>query len=348
MEMNLRNLFQDFNPSKFLVYVCLFIFSFLFALKLDGTITWNYWVIFLPVWLWKMLVISGAIVGTCVWVKHPQYRLEHDGPKQFHAMIISTSLHLLLMMFEILLCDQLETRRHLYVFVFIPLIFMSVVSIGICVWSVKHDRSFEMELFCSVNILQFIFLALRLDKFIVWKWVIVLIPLWIVMCVALIAVLYAIILAMILLKSNDIVPEQRRGNVCSAVGYTCLAIPMLIFQILLANRLDGENDYSYIAINIPLQVSLITLMCMAFGSKSGNHWWFGIRKDFCQFILGVCPLLQEYGNVSYKIQRSSHNRQPDTQTIDRDKPSTSKSIKFINPDDPCKATHPMVSIEVPD
>ena len=30
----------------------------------------------------------------------------------------------------------------------------------------------QLELFCSVNILQFIFLALRLDGFIVWSWVV--------------------------------------------------------------------------------------------------------------------------------------------------------------------------------
>ena len=60
---------------------------------------------------------------------------------------------------------------------------------------------------------------------------IVFIPVWIVMCVALIGVLYAIILAIILLKSPDIIPEQRRGNVFSAVGYTCLVVPLLVFQV---------------------------------------------------------------------------------------------------------------------
>lgn len=29
-----------------------------------------------------------------------------------------------------------------------------------------------MEFFCSVNILQFIFIALRLDKYIDWSWVV--------------------------------------------------------------------------------------------------------------------------------------------------------------------------------
>ena len=52
------------------------------------------------------------------------------------------------------------------------------------------------------------------------------------MCIALIGVLYAIILAIILLKSSDIIPEQRRGNVFSALGYTCLVIPLLVFEVL--------------------------------------------------------------------------------------------------------------------
>ena len=47
--------------------------------------------------------------------------------------------------------------------VFVPLVFVSIISIAICIWSVRHDRSFELELFCAVNVLQFIFLALKLD-----------------------------------------------------------------------------------------------------------------------------------------------------------------------------------------
>ena len=25
--------------------------------------------------------------------------------------------------------------------------------------------------------------------------------------------------------------------------------------------------------------------------------WFGVRKEFCPWLLGVCPVLQEYGNI---------------------------------------------------
>ena len=60
---------------------------------------------------------------------------------------------------------------------------------------------------------------------------IVFIPIWIVMCTAMIGVLYAIILAIILVKSPNIVPQQSRGNVSTAFGYSCLVVPLLIFEV---------------------------------------------------------------------------------------------------------------------
>ncbi|XP_064636803.1 transmembrane protein 185B-like isoform X2 [Lineus longissimus] len=300
--MNLKNLFNDFNHSKFVVYFCLLLVSLLFALRLDNIIQWSYWVIFFPIWVWNLLVVSGCIVGSYIWWKNPSYRLEGDSYIQYKAMIISTGMILQLFMFEILVCDKLERDQTLWVFVFIPLIFMSIMSIGICVWAVKHERSFELELFCSVNILQFIFLALRLDEFILWRWVLVFIPLWIVMCVALIGVLYAIILAIILIKSPDIIPEQRRGNVYTAVGYTFLVVPLLIFVVLLANRLDGDTHFLYIAITSPLFISLLTLISMSFGSKGGNHFYRAIMPSVsCKSLqcLQMCHL-----NCGIKVWKS--------------------------------------------
>ena len=66
---------------------------------------------------------------------------------------------------------------------------------------------------------------------------IVFIPIWIVMCVSMIGVIYAIILAIILLvKSPNIIPEQRRGNLTTAIGYPFLVIPMLIFEVSMILR----------------------------------------------------------------------------------------------------------------
>lgn len=77
------------------------------------------------------------------------FRVDGDGYIQYKAMVISSSMHLLLLMFELLACDKLESGRHKWTLVFIPLMFMSVASIGICVWAVKHERSFEVSLVIS-------------------------------------------------------------------------------------------------------------------------------------------------------------------------------------------------------
>lgn len=298
--MNLQTLLQDFNPSKFIVHSCLLIFTIFFALRLDNYINWSYWMVFIPIWVWKSLVISGATVGSYVWWRYPHFRLEGEAYIHYKSMLISLALHLILLMFELLVCDKLETSRHLWILVFIPLIFISIVSIAVCIWAVKHERSFELELFCAVNVLQFIFLALRLDGFIGWSWEVVFVPLWIVMCLSLVGVLYTIIFAAILLRTPEVSAQQRRSSFQSAIGYTFLVIPVLIFQVLLANKLDEDIRMSFIAVVSPLFVSFITLILMSFSAKGANKWWFGIRKDFCSFLLGACPLLQEYGNISYQ------------------------------------------------
>ncbi|XP_052759667.1 transmembrane protein 185B-like [Mya arenaria] len=343
--VNLQNLFQDFNPSKFVIFACLLIFSLLFSLRLDNTIQWSYWVVFTPIWIWKFLVISGSIVGSYVWFRYPRYRLEGDSFVQYKAMVITTSLHLMLLVFDILACDNLQTEAHSWMFVFIPLMFMSIVAIGFCVWAIKNERSFELELFCSVNILQFIFLALRLDNVIQWSWVIVFIPIWIVMCISMIGVIYAIILAILLSRSPEIIRDQRRGNLTMAIGYSLLVIPMLIFEVLLANRLDGDNHFKYSAITVPLFISLFTLTLLSFGAKGGNHWWFGIRKDFCQFLLRLCPCLQEYGNISYTSPQSSSDS---VNTPEDSATPTKQKLKKVPIEDQQKVVMPIVSIDMPD
>ncbi|XP_063219739.1 transmembrane protein 185B [Bacillus rossius redtenbacheri] len=348
--MNLQTLFQDFNPSKFLVHVCLMIFTALFALRLDGELTWSYWTIFIPIWFWKFMVILGALVGSYVWWRYPHFRLEGEAYVHYKAMLISLALHLILLMFELLACDKLESGRHLWILVFIPLIFISIVSIAVCIWAVKHDRSFELELFCSVNILQFIFLALRLDGFISWSWEVVFVPLWILMCLSSVGVLYTIIFAGILLRAPEVNPQQRRTSFNSAVGYTFLVIPVLIFQVLLTNKLDEDISLSYVGVVSPLFISYFTLILMSFGAKGGNRWWFGIRKDFCHFLLSLCPFLQEYANIAYNLQNDGVNgrAQNTTENASTAPCIDSKSEKRIKKTELLKPVVPVVSIDTPD
>jgi Transmembrane Fragile-X-F protein len=88
-----------------------------------------------------------------------------------------------------------------------------------------------MELFAAVNLLQFIFVALRLDGFILWKWELVFIPLWFTFGLALIGVSYSFLLALVLFRSTNISGDQRRASAQSAFGYASLVIPGLISQV---------------------------------------------------------------------------------------------------------------------
>ena len=156
-------------------------------------------------------------------------------------MLISLSLQLLLLMFELLVCDKLESGRHLWTLVFIPLLFVSLLSVAITVWSLKHDRAFELELFCAVNVLQFLFISLRLDHLLTWSWVVVFVPFWVLITLAVIGVLYALIFAAILLRTPEIAVDQRRASFNSAISYSLIVMPLPIFLILLASKLDHEN-----------------------------------------------------------------------------------------------------------
>ncbi|XP_032811205.1 transmembrane protein 185A-like [Petromyzon marinus] len=303
--MNLRGLFQDFNPSKFLVYCCLLLFSVLLALRLDNVIEWSYWAVFIPLWLWKLLVLAGATSGLVVWVRNPQYRTEGEAFVEFKAMLITVGLHLLLLMFQVLVCDRIESHGYLWLLVFMPLFFISPVSVAACIWGFRHDRSLELETLCSVNILQFIFIALRLDSIISWPWMVVCVPLWILMSFLCLVVLYYIVWSLLFLRSLEVMAEQRRSHVTMAVTWMTIVVPLLAFEVLLVHKIDGNSSLSYVHIFIPLWLSLLTLMISTIGQKGGNHWWFGIRKDFCQFLLELLPPLREYGNIAYESERDT-------------------------------------------
>jgi len=105
-------------------------------------------------------VANRACVCACVTT-----RVEGDAYTQYKSMIVATGLQLLLLMFELLACDKLDDDPHriLWILVFIPLFCVSIASIGLCVWALKHGRTFEvstsyflMDLHCFEFVTAFI------------------------------------------------------------------------------------------------------------------------------------------------------------------------------------------------
>lgn len=303
--INLHSFLQDFNPTKFTVYFSVLIFSVLFSLKLDNKITFSYWLVFLPLWIWKSLAFLGGSVGIFKWLRNPDYRASHSSCVHFKSMLISLSLQLLLLMFEILACDKLETRRHTWTLAFVPLLFISLLSISVCIWLVKNGRGIELEFFAAINILQIVLLALKLDNFINWSWMIVFIPSWILLCFAVVVMLYAMIFAAIVLRSSNINSDHHRhASIHSASASSLVFLPILVFIILLTSKLDsppGVPTPGYFVTCLPLFVTLLILIRMSFVAKPGSLWWFGMRTDFCTYLLTICPCLKEYGNTSFTI-----------------------------------------------
>lgn len=81
---------------------------------------------------------------------------------------------------------------------------------------------------------------------------------------------------------------------------------------------------------------------MSLGARGGNPWWFAMRAPFCNFLLGWCPCLKQYANLSYKFGARSGG---DGSTLEAERQS-------LNSDRSAKISlRPMVtihSIESPD
>lgn len=108
----------------------------------------------------------------------------------------------------------------------------------------------------------------------------------------------------------------------------CGWICMLLFTSLWASLKENHK------LNFGL-VWIIKMLLLFLG-------WFGMRKDFCQFLLGVCPFLQEYGNISYSLHKNRQNQEESTTQTTTD---TAKKYKLP---DVSKVVVPVISIETPD
>ena len=65
--------------------------------------------------------------------------------------------------------------------------------------------------------------------------------------------------------------------------------------------------------------------------------WFGIRKEFCEFLLDTFPLLREYGNISYKFS--------DTILSDRNESSSDSSLETISYDQQRRKENQRIQVE---
>ncbi|CAF1367095.1 unnamed protein product [Rotaria sp. Silwood1] len=320
--MNRVSVWQEFNACQFLVSFCLLIFSILYAFREQLFISWPYWLVFLPLFIWKSLAIVGAIIGICTYCCIRSRNRERNSPIQCRALFFNLIETILLLFFEILVCYNLDQPpgseyRLTWIICFLPLIILSIISVFTYVWLLRHGRSWEIQALFVVNILQFIFFALKLDNSIItWNYAAVFIPLWIVMGISIIFCVGRLIWTFVHYHRNDITHVsngQQRVNrrfchilASPTVGHIYVLLFLLIFQILLVFYLEHLFDLSFIVVCVPLYFALIILIYMSFGSRvPANHWWFGLRQDACEWLLHLCPIFETYANIEYNFTTSN-------------------------------------------
>lgn len=315
-ELSLRFLFKGFNVCKFVTYLCLLFFVLLLSLKLDNKVKVSYVVVFLPIWTYNFMVFTGALVGVISFLIRPPSQNDIALRVDFTAMQLTAVEHSFLFLFTLLTYCKLELSNVFrdslelhWIVVFSPLFTLSVASIGLVIWAIRRDKSFEFELFFAVNIVQLFFLAFKLDDLVDWSWAVVFIPLWVVLSLSAVGVIYALVLSIVLARSRHFVPSHRRRHVTSALFHACLVVPALICMVLLTGKLDAsewsdhdpKSGMPFTVVFSPLLVSLLCLMLMSCVHGGGNVWWFGLRQPFCTTLLDSCPCLKQYANISYKV-----------------------------------------------
>lgn len=187
--------------------------------------------------------------------------------------------------------------------------------------------------------------------------------------------MYSVIFCGILLRAPEVSQTQRRTAINSAIGNSLTVIPILVYQVLLADKLDGDlRSLKYSIVSIPLFIGLFSLILLSFNSKGGNkcksiyfvflfflrciefHFsfsifiagWFGIRKNFSQFLLSTLPCLQEYGNIGYHSTRNRNDNPQATNNSQTDESEDSKAKDALKRFDHLKPVMPIVSIDMPD
>ena len=61
--------------------------------------------------------------------------------------------------------------------------------------------------------------------------------------------------------------DHRRSSTNSALGYSFLVVPLLVWLVLLTNKLDQTVKISFFAATSPLFLTFFTLIITSFGTR---------------------------------------------------------------------------------
>ncbi|TPP59623.1 hypothetical protein FGIG_12306 [Fasciola gigantica] len=151
--MSIQERLENVNEGSLLICFCLFWWILLLGARADHVLNIPYWAVFMPLWVWKLTVFLGWLVGLIVWLRqrhayvHSELNTYSSDDPVFpfiQAMSVSALFSLLLCCTGILLCLNLSipTLDLAYLTVLTPLLLVGLFGIFGFFFLMIDSRSF--------------------------------------------------------------------------------------------------------------------------------------------------------------------------------------------------------------
>ncbi|CAH8453564.1 unnamed protein product [Schistosoma margrebowiei] len=250
--MIVQNYLQNVLTQKALFLLVLSVNLILCLLKINDYIHINAWFMFMPLWLWNILVFAGSLI---------LFLFKSLNLTKF--CLFYYVYQILILTFQIFLCIKLEKNVLNWCVVFIPIYCLCVLGFLTFTKAFYELTVYDCEKFLALNLPCVILIALRLDNYINWTWVVVLIPFWIIM-----GFLIALLLFLVcMLCGLSRFTQKDFYDIVSMIGCTSVAFTFLIFVVLLVCRLDNIKLFTYNEIFLPLFICILFLLVMTISTN---------------------------------------------------------------------------------
>ncbi|CAH8448549.1 unnamed protein product [Schistosoma turkestanicum] len=245
--MIVQNYLQNAVMQKTFFLLMSLTFLILCLLHINSYICVNAWLMFTPFWLWNILVFLGSLILLLL-----------NSLKLTKFSLFYYLCQILLFTFQIILCIKLEKNILDWCVVFIPIYCLCLLGFLTFTKQFCELTVHDCEKFLALNLPCVILIALRLDNYINWTWVTVLIPFWIIIGFLIVLLLFLVCMLCGLSRFT----QKDLHDIISTTGYTLIASIFLIFVVLLVCRLDNIKLFTYNEIFLPLIICVIFMLIL--------------------------------------------------------------------------------------
>lgn len=228
-----------------IMYICLLFFAIVLTLQLDDVIKWDWFIIFIPLW-----------VIFCMWIywwynthRKPIENTSLDTSSNHQSFTNNTNpYHPNLIYHDVIHPTRNLEEKTFIEFGFTLKTYQFIISIGFIVF--------------------FIFLPLQLDLTNKWNWICVFIPLWVSL-----AIWFWSLLSYTIIKTNYVFNTNTIYDVPLWIElfiYYILCISWILFSVLMVVHLNGKS-MDYLTLFIPLLACFMIIFFICFSYINYNQ-----------------------------------------------------------------------------